>query len=630
MKKTECENGNIYILHLSDLHIVAHGAEYGLPLKKLIADISEQLSDYNNIILVVSGDIIDKGNYCEENIKATLEFFTDLKKALENKVVDVEIVPGNHDKERNEINEAIIKSIQHYSTEMNENIWNFLLTSYKGFLDLYNEILKIFAIDKKSPIKNSFGVDSVRIQDKEIIFIRIDTAWGSYSKDDSWNLQVGEYQEKCLVREYRKYIANFNDRSSSNLITIAISHHPLNLLTQQDESNCNNLFLATDQLNVDILLCGHVHKLSLAHYFNHEHSLLTLVTGIGGDDNNEGNHRYSIYSLNLINNSCDIIMRRSGNNQFDYDYSIYTGRKESSYKKLTYPIRVRESHSFIEMTAPEIIKNRRKFLDQNLLDKIPQISIALSDFSRIMSQKNITYINDFMDQVILGENFDGDFSDIYTKLEGYFIYHNDNSGSEKAVNDTIKEYYKSNAFRAFLQELCDVLVDCLEDCFSKDTRIRAHFRVFNKSNGEFKSLCVSNNSKGSEEKKYPQTIKWNNFLKLAYTTKTPIISSANPNLNEVNTDWDDFLTIIPDCTGIDYTFTKEKRNAKFENDKRPWLTFGLSYKSSNKSNSDVFYVLSFLGFQNILKSILDDYIDIFKLNLQDLVKDNMLNNDEVA
>ena len=52
------------ILHLSDLHINGTGKGLTPLLKNLLSDIKEELKPVDNVILVITGDIIDKANYC--------------------------------------------------------------------------------------------------------------------------------------------------------------------------------------------------------------------------------------------------------------------------------------------------------------------------------------------------------------------------------------------------------------------------------------------------------------------------------------------------------------------------------------------------------------------------------------
>ena len=100
---------NISILHLSDLHIMNVNGTYSDILGHLIDDIKEQCSELKHIILVITGDIIDKSNYSKENVKIVLDFFMKLQSAIGDKIVGVEITPGNHDKEMHNINMQLVE-----------------------------------------------------------------------------------------------------------------------------------------------------------------------------------------------------------------------------------------------------------------------------------------------------------------------------------------------------------------------------------------------------------------------------------------------------------------------------------------------------------------------------------------
>ena len=47
------------ILHLSDLHINGHGKTLSRLMNNLLTDIESELKEVENIILVVTGDILD-------------------------------------------------------------------------------------------------------------------------------------------------------------------------------------------------------------------------------------------------------------------------------------------------------------------------------------------------------------------------------------------------------------------------------------------------------------------------------------------------------------------------------------------------------------------------------------------
>ena len=75
------------ILHLSDLHINQEGERLSLIMDNLLIDIEQEMKLVDDIIIVVTGDIVHRGNYkYREN---AIVFFKKLKKILRNKIKDI-------------------------------------------------------------------------------------------------------------------------------------------------------------------------------------------------------------------------------------------------------------------------------------------------------------------------------------------------------------------------------------------------------------------------------------------------------------------------------------------------------------------------------------------------------------
>lgn len=51
------------ILHLSDLHINQKGERLSLLMENLLIDIKNEMKLVDNIIIVVTGDLVHRGNY---------------------------------------------------------------------------------------------------------------------------------------------------------------------------------------------------------------------------------------------------------------------------------------------------------------------------------------------------------------------------------------------------------------------------------------------------------------------------------------------------------------------------------------------------------------------------------------
>ena len=94
------------ILHLSDLHIAQEGRRLSILHENLLRDIEQEMRVSENIIMVVTGDILNQANYkYREN---AIAFFEKIHEKLGDKLKGLYIVPGNHDKVRNVMDESFV------------------------------------------------------------------------------------------------------------------------------------------------------------------------------------------------------------------------------------------------------------------------------------------------------------------------------------------------------------------------------------------------------------------------------------------------------------------------------------------------------------------------------------------
>ena len=105
---------DLTILHLSDLHFNNKGAQPFKLYSALLYDIEEQLQGLKNVVIVVTGDIVNQGDYlCEKSI---INFFQQLKNTIDKLKIDfhgIFFVPGNHDKVRSYAT-SILKSCKKF------------------------------------------------------------------------------------------------------------------------------------------------------------------------------------------------------------------------------------------------------------------------------------------------------------------------------------------------------------------------------------------------------------------------------------------------------------------------------------------------------------------------------------
>ena len=438
--------------------------------------------------------------------------------------------------------------------------------------------------------------------------MRFDTSWSSFNENGIRTLRVGDYQRRALNNEYQKLNAGA-EKGNPVSLTIGISHHPLNWMTADDEDETNKFVMAPDYLNVDILMCGHVHDRQVLNYFNHAHSLLTLVTGIGGrkdEPDTKEEHRYSIYLFNPKHNTCEIVMRRTKDNlSFDFDYSAYTNEQEKIKNELCYPIKTTESHPFIQLSTVKDSRVRSIFIDNTVLKKIVEVSNSITRFTLRITQLNERYKRFFIETC--GEKVDpGTIESISNYLyEGIGCSEDDWKKCSNLVYEN---------FRAFLSEFCDYFIAGVKEHFSDDTKLRAHFRYYRQTGDTYVGLYHS--SYPEEKTAGPmQDIKWGSLIKPAFEEEKALVFSANRGYNDVKTKWDDFITIVPQFNNNTLDIRTKPPGTKT---KRPVLTFGFSilYPETLSHDSSVLYILDYLRLDKIITTLIDEYIRIFDIDFK--------------
>ena len=606
-------NNEFCVLHLSDLHIKNLGSDnYSVALRNLISDIGEQTKGITNIILVVSGDIIDRGDY-RSNMKTAVKFFKALSREMDDRIIDVQIVPGNHDKERNDINNLI--SIAHSKVGIAAGKaaeWKEQQKAYASFLQLINEVYPLFG--KHCEIENTFGVESKVVAGTNICLMRFDTAWCSYSESEVRELRIGGYQRESLKNAYQSLINKAESEDLPITLTLGISHHPLNWLKADEEDVINSYVMARDYLNMDVLMCGHVHDREVLNYFNHEHSLMTLVTGIGGGKEraeSKEEHRYSIYLFNPSYNSCEIIMRMSkADLSFDYDYFVYTAKHEKKANKLCYPIKIKESHPFIPLSSPDPNKTKSVFVDKCILDDIVRVSDSIAKFGEDISRLYERY------KIELIDNLSEDLEPGILKRIHDYLYEGEEGEIGEVEYNILNSEKAYGSFLAMLNEICEYFVSNLKTCFPADPKLRAHFRRYNKTRKCFTKLCHYSNQ-DYEATKPMQDVKWDSLIKPAYECEKPLIFSANKDFNNIETDWDDFITLVPRFNN----YTDDVRIRKGVNERRPMLTFGLSVKfPEGCRDSTILYILDYMNIDEKITTVVDEYIRIFGIDIKPFLR----------
>ena len=254
--------------------------------------------------------------------------------------------------------------LKNLKEEGDESFWeNFKEKEWKYFSDQFNDFLRITKKIRKEIFKfedsfdGSYGIHKVDINNYHICFLCINSSWLCMDENDEGRLRIGRFQLDDLMSQYQSVKKDIN-------LVIALMHHPTDWLTKDEQKYLNQYMTDEYRLNTNIMLQGHIHEKETYNWYNQSHSLTTLVTGMGWDQQKEikdNGHRYSLYEINMDSSIVRVNTFVSDNNgKFNEDTAVY---KDNN---IIFPLFV---HKYLEM-------NKLRFKDSEYPLFYPNYNIA--------------------------------------------------------------------------------------------------------------------------------------------------------------------------------------------------------------------------------------------------------------
>lgn len=577
---------DIHILHLSDLHFEK---EISRPVFDVVLnDIKDQLGTVERLVVVVTGDIISQAAF-GKNAKNAISFFRRLKsKVPKNSLELIEIVPGNHDFERPKI--------------VNEfNKGNFS-PDYSGFRSLSE---KIYGAMGFCP-KDRYGVSCVEYCESIISFVRVDTSSilsiedmekeirknikeenaqgysdevirGIISKRQSKINEDIECQKKAILKEYGKVVRKVSRRSP--LVTFALSHYPLSWLNETGHEKLKETLFERGLEFVDVWLCGHLHDAQLYYTNDNGRQTAMLMSGIGRKENPQDLLRYSIYTISPLRNVCEVQIRVFADERLDED--------RCSHKSL--PLKAKSIGSVIPLNHANTLAKMGYYVDESTLDLLRFVSSRMIEFDRRLGElldeyKNLPEIKEKFGEVlrVISSNILYHFSPTYIKGKVEFPNFNQRNSVTAA-------------------------------------KWRVHFR---KIKIDYKKRLVAPNANVYVPicpwtEQIPRPARWDTLIRAAYRhEKKSLVSSANKDVDQMDTSWDEFLTAVPNVSGNSVQMDS--------GESRPLLVFGISVAGDNYESTVVacrtLYLLEYFDVNEVVSHWIEKYLKLSGLCLKDCLE----------
>lgn len=288
-------------IHLSDLHIGSKENKWidDTLRKELIYYLENDLGRIDFIL--ITGDIIHKGNFNDRNIYKQAEDFLG---ALSEKFEKIVYCIGNHDYQRENTRYELLQKWQllddKKKKEYEENYANKLCASFNEYLNLC----------QKHPINNPLQMRTYiykEIDGLNIIVLNTSIFCGQPVLDvdgkiilnDDGIVKVNDY-EKLWISE--QDFPTFNQIDQQNP-TLIIGHHPLEMFEKNSRKKLEDFI---SKVNAEYL-CGHTHKTTQSSIGNFQQ---TSSAGLFKDGYNLPSFSYNI-------------LRKNRNEKFEKKYYEY-------------------------------------------------------------------------------------------------------------------------------------------------------------------------------------------------------------------------------------------------------------------------------------------------------------------
>lgn len=257
--------------HFSDLHFTFQNFETQMLRDSLICSLEKESITLDYIF--ITGDISHKNKYDDR----TGEFIKQIAQRTNCSLSNVIICPGNHDVERNDVRKLILNSILG-NNDKKSGIWELteaqkttIITNV--FSSFYEKCENITSISKDEHLHYIVKGDQVNIYVLNTAVFSGQTCPGDppeeLQKEDT-NLYI------CDKQLYDLSPLKTSLNCSDSCLNIAIAHHGVECFAEEEQKR---LKLYLNNLNIDLLLCGHVHKNVLDRLSNTKYNIPQLSCG---------------------------------------------------------------------------------------------------------------------------------------------------------------------------------------------------------------------------------------------------------------------------------------------------------------------------------------------------------------
>lgn len=242
-------------LHFSDLHFRQSNYHISNLRSKLVSYVKKEFDDID--FIVITGDVMDK---CQED-SSLPQFICDLVSAAGCEKKALYICPGNHDLDRGAQGRAdLVKEARSSTDDMNDR--DLPRLSGCGFASFD----KLYHLVTGRDSYHDFELFECEAKDGAYRIVSLNTCLLAGDSQDEGNLRI-------MSTRLNELGMRIGDDDALNIV---IMHHGVSQLRLEERLKFEHW---VDDSNVDIVLCGHVHKAGVRTYDDTERFVKQLTSG---------------------------------------------------------------------------------------------------------------------------------------------------------------------------------------------------------------------------------------------------------------------------------------------------------------------------------------------------------------
>ena len=366
------------IIHLSDIHLSKENLKdfKQYYLSALVDDLLEINKKQKIDLVVITGDLVDKGGHSFQSHLAYKEFEKEFISPINSKVSiglnNFVFIPGNHDIDESQIDEYSEEGIKSKLNTV-EKINRFIDDYHKKDHDAIkrNQHFKKFERKyfKKFKDKNISNFESCyihSIEGKKIGIAGFNSAWRCSTKLRANDLLLGTRQ-----------ILNANQFFDINKcdFVVALVHHPIYRFSIIERTEIDSFF---QKLHFDMLLMGHIHESETEYNIGNRGNIFTSIARSSFSDPREKIDKfhsgYEVIDVDLDTLHVELNYRKYYHRRLCFDVDneyINQGKFETEL----IPRKEREPFlKLLKLNNKSLIVNRQEINDSLLISNTDTIA----------------------------------------------------------------------------------------------------------------------------------------------------------------------------------------------------------------------------------------------------------------